>query len=113
MGLFGLFLQVGILWFLITLFTGSTNSDQSLRETWIVVIGMLIVGLLTRFLLPGVLGFASVLINVVALYVLVDKVCGASRKATIRICVWYFGITFLIWLVGFGFEILSEEPVPA
>jgi len=113
MGLFGLFFQVGILWFLITLFSGSTNSDQSLRETWIVVIGMLIVGLLTRFLLPDLLSFAAILIDIVALYFLVDKVCGTSRKATIRICAWYLGISFMIGLVSFGFKLLSAEQVAA
>ena len=104
MHLFGLFFQVGILWFLITLFTGSTDSSQSLRETWIVIFGMLIVGLLTRFLLPGVLGYFAVLIDIVALYFLVDKVCGANRKITIRICAWYFGISFLI---GLGSAVIS------
>jgi hypothetical protein len=79
--LFGLFFQVGILWFLITLFTGSTDSSRSLRETWIVIIGMLIVGLLARFMLAALLGDLEILIDIVALlidiaalYVLVDKV---------------------------------------
>jgi uncharacterized membrane protein YuzA (DUF378 family) len=72
---------VGILWFLITLFTGSTDSSRSLRETWIVIIGMLIVGLLARFMLAALLGDLEILIDIVALlidiaalYVLVDKV---------------------------------------
>ena len=98
MNTFGTFLSVGVLWFLITLFTGSTDSSQSLRETWIVVIGMLIVSLLSRLLLGAVLGPFTVVIDIIALYLLVDKVCGTSRKKTIKICAWYFGISFMIGL---------------
>lgn len=99
MNVFGTFLQVGILWFLITLFTRSTSSSQSLTETWIVVIGMLIVSFLTRLLLGAILGPFTLLINIAALYILVDKVCGTSRKVTIRICAWYLGISFLLSLL--------------
>ena len=52
----GVFISVATLWFLITLFTRSTSSSQSLTETWIVVIGMLIIGMLTKWLLADLLG---------------------------------------------------------
>jgi hypothetical protein len=106
MQVIGLFLQVGILWFLITLFTQSTNANQSLNETWIVVFGMLIVGFVSRLFLSAFLGPFTVLVDVAALYLLVDKVCGTNRKTTIRICVWYFGISFLI---GLFFALLSAS----
>jgi hypothetical protein len=93
---FGIFISGAILWFLITLFTRSTNSSQTFTETCIVVIGLMIVSLLTKFLLGGVLGIFTLALNVGALYFLVDKVCGASRAATIRICVWYFVLSFSI-----------------
>lgn len=96
MHIIGTFLSVGILWFLITLFTRSTSSTQSLTETWIVVIGMLIVGFVSRLLLSGILGPFTLVVDIAALYLLVDKVCGTSRKVTIKICAWYFGISFLI-----------------
>ena len=99
MPLFGIFLQVGILWFLITFFTRSTNSRTSLNETWIVIFGMMIVGLLSRYFLNALLGPFVFFVNVAALYFLVDKVCGASRSATIRICVWYFVISILISVI--------------
>ncbi|MCW1883658.1 hypothetical protein OKA04_02890 [Luteolibacter flavescens] len=98
MNVIGLFLQVGILWFLITLFTGSTSSSRSLTETWIVVIGMLIVSFLVRLLLGGILGPFTFVIEIAALYLLVDKVCGTRRNVTIRICAWYLGISFLFSL---------------
>lgn len=106
MNVFGTFLQVGILWFLITLFTRSTSSSQSLTETWIVVIGMLIVSFLTSLLLGAILGPFTLLINIAALYILVDKVCGTSRKVTIRICAWYLGISFLFGLL---FAVISHS----
>ncbi len=90
------FLSVGILWFLITLFTRSTSSSQSLTETWIVVIGMLIVGILSKWFLAGILGPFTVIIDIAALYLLVDKVCRTNRKTTIKICAWFFGLSFLI-----------------
>jgi hypothetical protein len=100
MHLFGLFLNVGILWFLITLFTRSTNARQSLTETWIVIIGMLVVGVMARWLIGPFLGPLVGLVEVAALYLLVDKVCGASRSATIRICAWYFGISLFLGLIS-------------
>lgn len=105
MGIFSLFIQVGILWFLITLFTGSRNSSQSLRETWIVIIGMMIIGILSRLLLGGILGPLLILVDIVTLYFLVDKVCEESQKTTIKICAWYFGLSLLI---GLAFSVLAS-----
>ena len=104
MNAIGTFLQVGILWFIITLFTRSTNSSQSLNETWIVVIGMLIVSFLSRLLLGAILGPFTVIVEIAALYLLVDKVCGTSRKVTVKICAWYLGVSFLF---GLFFALLS------
>jgi len=98
MNIFGTFLSVGILWFLITLFTRSTSSSKSLNETWIVVFGMLIVSFLSRLLLGGLLGPFTIIVNIAALYLLVDKVCDTDRRTTIKICVWYFGLSLLIGL---------------
>lgn len=99
MDIIGTFLAVGILWFLITWFTSSTNSSHSLNLTWIVVIGMLIVGMLTKFFLSGILGPFTVIVDIAALYFLVDKVCETSQRITVRICAWYLGLSFLISLV--------------
>jgi len=101
MGISNLFLQVGILWFLITLYSRSTNSASSLRETWIVVIGVMIVGLLARLILGGILGPFVGLINIVALYYLIDKVCGLSREATRKICIWYVVSLIILSILGY------------
>lgn len=94
----GLFLQTGILWLLITLFTRSTDSQQTLNETRIVIFAMLAVGFVTKFLLRPYLGPFSLLVDVAALYWLVDKVCGNSRNITFKICLWYFLISILFAL---------------
>jgi hypothetical protein len=96
MNIFGIFLQVGILWFLITLFTRQTKASVSLQETWIVIAGAMFIGLLTRLFLSGILGPFTLIIDILVLYVLVDKVCGTARKTTMKICGWYLGISFLI-----------------
>ena len=93
----GPFIQVALLWFLITVFTDSRDSSQSLRETWIVILGVFIVGVFSKLLLGEILGSLTFLIDVVALYFLVEKICEPRRGKTIRICIWYFVLSFLIW----------------
>ena len=101
MGIIELFFQVGILWLLITIFTNSVDSSRSLRETWIVIIGMMLFGLISRWFLADLLGVFTGLLDLVALYFLIDKVCGQSRKVTLKICGWYLGISILIGLFSF------------
>jgi hypothetical protein len=95
-----LFLQVGVLWFLITFYSRSTNSSSTLRETWIVIIGMIIVGFFSRLLLGGLLGPFTGILSLIALYFLVEKICDLSRKSTIKICVFYVVIMILFGIVG-------------
>ena len=102
-GFFGIVFQAGLLWFLITYYTRQTNSDQSWREAKIVLIGILFVTILTRLLLWDVLGIFVLVIEAVALYMIIDKVCGTSQRVTVKICAWYFTI---ILLVGGFFEFL-------
>lgn len=85
----GTFLDLGLLWFLITLFTGSIDAERSFRETWIVVFGVMIVGLVARSLLGDSLRPLATPIQLVALYFLVDWSCGTDRRTTLKICGWY------------------------
>ena len=83
------FIDLGILWFLIALFTGSIDADKSYRETWIVVFGVMIVGSVFRSLLGDSLGPLAIPFQLVALYYLVDWSCGTDRRTTLKICGWY------------------------
>jgi hypothetical protein len=85
----GTFLDLGILWFLIVLFTGSIDEEQSYRETWIVIFGVMIVGLVLRSVLSESLRPLATPFQLVALYYLVDWSCGTDRKTTLKICGWY------------------------
>ena len=98
MYLFNLAISIGILWFLITFFTGSTNSSHSFNLAWIVIFGMLIVGLITKILLSGIIGPFTAVVDIAALYILVDKVCGTPQKVTLKICAWYLGISIVLAL---------------
>lgn len=98
MYLIGIVLQVSVLWFLITLFTGQRNSTQSFRESFVIILAALIVNVLTRIFLGGLLGPLTLLIDFAVLYFLVDKLCGTTRKVTLKICGWYVGISLLISL---------------
>ncbi len=99
----GLYLRVGILWFLVMQFTGSANSAQSLRKTCIVVLGMMIVSFLTPWLLGGIIGTFTAIIDIAILYVLIDRVCGTTRKTTLKICGCYLGVLLLI---GIGISLI-------
>lgn len=95
----GTFTSVALLWLLITIFTRATSSSDSLTETWIVIIGMQIVHFFSRFLLVGLIGPFVFLVELAALYILVDRVCEIGRPRTIRICLWYVGLSFLMNLI--------------
>ena len=85
----GTFLDLGILWSLIVLFTGSIDEEQSYRETWIVIFGVMIVGIVFRSVLSESLRPLATPFQLVALYYLVDWSCGTDRKTTLKICGWY------------------------
>jgi hypothetical protein len=99
------FVQLGFLWFLISLFTESSNPGQSLRETWIVIFGTAIINVLGQLLLGSILGPFAGLIAVVALYFLVLKVCGTDRRSALNICGWFFGILVVLDL---GFLLITH-----
>jgi len=96
----GTFLSVAVLWVLIYIFTDCSDSSQSFGEAWIVVIGLRIARYFSALLLDGLLGPFSVVINIVALYLLVAIVCGTTWKITIKICAWYLGMSYLVGILS-------------
>ena len=66
---------------------------------------MIIVRIFGSLLLGGILGPLLIFVNVAELYFLVDKVCEKSRRTTIKICAWYFGLTLAI---GMAFAALAS-----
>lgn len=105
MSIIGIFLSVAILWFLITLFTGSRNAEQSLRETWIVMFGVMLVGIVSRLFLAQYLGPFTALLQIATLYLLIDWVCGCSRKATLKICGYYTAACIMISIATYIFNL--------
>ena len=96
----GILINLGVLWFLITFFTGSTNSDQSLRETIIVIFGVGIVQMVCGLALPGGFELLSIPVSLGALYFLVGWSCETDRRTTIKICAWYMLVALLTSFVG-------------
>ena len=96
------FLDLGILWFLIVLFTGSLDAEHSYRETWIVIIGLMIIHLAARAVVGDDLQLLALPIQWVGLYYLVDWACETDRRTTLKICGWYAGSSLVIGLVVFG-----------
>ena len=94
----GVVFKAALLWLLITFYTRQTSSDQSWREAQIVLMIFLAVSIAVRLFLGNILGLFVVLIEVGALYVIVDRVCETPKRVTIRICAWYFSVMFLVAL---------------
>jgi hypothetical protein len=103
MNLIGIFLSGAILWFLITLFTDSLDSEESFTETSIVVIGMIGAGIITHLILVMVgVPFGGIIktgVQALVVYFLVLKICGTDRKTSVKVVVWFFGISFVMNLV--------------
>ena len=96
-----LFIQVAVLWCLIAIYSGSSGSSSSVQhESWVVIIGVAIVGIVSRLLLAGILGPFTDVIPLIALYFLVDKVCDLGRDKTIKICSFYVVIMIMLGIVG-------------
>lgn len=93
----GTFLHLGILWFLITLFTDSTNAEQSYRETSIVIFGVMTIGVFFQLFLGSSL--LAIPVQLGALYYLVDWACGCDRRITLKICGWYLAASLTINIV--------------
>ncbi len=91
-------ISASLLWLLLTLFSRSQNSSQNLTESWIVIFAMLIIDWVLRLTVAPFIGSFTALIHMVALYFVIAKVCDLDRGRTIRICVWYFLISFLMKL---------------
>jgi hypothetical protein len=85
----GTFLDIGILWLLIVLFTDAIDAEGSYRETWIVIIGVKAVGLASSLLLAVSMRQLVIPFQLVALYFLLDWSCGTDRRTTLKICGWY------------------------
>lgn len=97
---FSFALQLGLLWFLITLFTRQTDSRQSFRES-LIVLGLYLLGSIVLKVLAAVIaipGWLVIVPQIGLLYLLLDKVCGNATGVTIRICAWFFGLSLLFGL---------------
>jgi len=108
MSTFGTFLDLGILWFLITLFTGSIDSERSFREAWIVAFGVKIIGFVCHAILDKAWAPLSVVVELGVLYFLVERVCETERRATLKICGWYLAICLAL---GIAFQMLQSMRV--
>lgn len=99
----GTFVSLGILWFLITLFTDSIDSEASFREAWIVYFGVAIVGIPCRLILADGLEPLAAVGETAALYFLVGKVCETDRRTTMKICGWYLLGTLVVSGISYAF----------
>ena len=96
----GTIFDLALLWFLIVYFTGSISSEHSYRETWIVVFGTKIVGLVSSFALPDGFRELAAVAQLITLFYLVGWTCGTDGRTTLKICGWYLALG-LILQIGF------------
>ncbi len=97
----GTFIDIAILWLIIVIFTESSDSEQSFRDTWIVLFGVGMVGLVFQLILGASLRFLALPIEGIALYLLVEWSCGTERKVTLKICGWYVVVSAVFKLAGY------------
>lgn len=64
------------------------------------VFGMMIVNLVLMLLFRGGLAPVALVLDIAALYLLVDKVCASNRTTTFKICGWYIGFRLLLALLS-------------
>lgn len=84
-----IWIELGLLWWLITYFTGSLDAGESYREAWIVIFGVMLVSLVANAALGEAGGIFALPLKVLALYYLIGWACDTDRKTTRRICGWY------------------------
>ncbi len=100
---------MGILWFLIALFTESSNSEQSRREAGMIAVGAMLAGLLTHLLVGKALWPLTVVTQLGTLYFLVRKVCDTEPLTALKICGWYVIVCILAFLASY-FLLRWPEP---
>lgn len=93
------FFPIGLVWILITIFTGSRDEDQSYREALICTCGLAAISMIFSWFLPEQFALLRYPIQVIALFFLVERVCESSRATTWRIIIWYVVIS-LIYLLA-------------
>ena len=94
----GTFLDFAVLWFLIAIFTESSESEESVRDTWIVVFGVGMAGMVSQWILGDSLRLLALPIEGITLYCLVEWSWGTERKITLKICGWYLGTSAVLKL---------------
>ena len=96
----GIFLNLGVLWVIVILFTESTDAERSYLEVWVVIFGVLLAGLFATFLLPSGFEVLGVVAQAIALFFLVEWSCGTDRRATWKICGTYLVTCVVLHVTG-------------
>jgi hypothetical protein len=104
----GLGISLTLLWILIALFNKSGHPELDQREAQIVVMGVAIVGIIAWLLFGRIFRPAPALLQLVALFILVERVCETDRPTTIRICGYYLLVLFVLHFI---LRLLTMRPV--
>ena len=99
-----LLIQGGVIWALLIAFSEGHSIKYAQQEAMMILGVVLVTGIIAAIVLPAPLGLGAVVAQAAALFICVEKIGDRSRQVAWRITVWYFVITFTIWL---GFEMLS------
>ena len=85
LGLFGLAIQIGLLWFFITYFMRATDPQASGRSAIIVIAIVGAANLLMAFTIRLWIGGFTTIISLVVLYFAVAWICETNRRTTLWI----------------------------
>lgn len=92
-------ISAGTLWFLLVLFHEGSNFDAQEQQALAIILVVSLVGWVANLLLPDGFGPVALLLQVVALYFAVDKLCGYSTRTTWKIVGSFFGAHLILSMI--------------
>jgi hypothetical protein len=90
-------ISAGTLWFLLVLFHEGSNFEEQEQQAITITLVVAFVGT-AAVLLPDGLEPAGLLLQIVALYIAVDKFCGYSTRTTWKIVASFFCVQ-VVWAI--------------
>ena len=95
-----LFITSGVLGILLVVFNESGRFKYIQQEALIIVSLVSFSGLLVFLLVPSPFDWLAIIVQPLVLFYCVERISQMSRRTSLRVSIWYFGIMALI---GLGF----------
>ncbi|WP_294387737.1 hypothetical protein [Prosthecobacter sp.] len=98
-GMVSFLISAGTLWFLLVLFHEGSNFEAQEQQALTIILVVSFVGWAANMLLPDGFWPVALLLQVVTLYLAVDKFCGYSTRTTWKIVISFFGAHLILSMI--------------